>query len=243
MFTESQQRTAAKVAGFVLLLLMAAGFFSQVFVPATLIVGDDAAATARNILESERLFRIGAAADVLIFACDIVMAVAFYVLLRAVNPGLALLATLWRTAQATIMITNTIAFLAVPAALTDPENTSRLDTGQLEALANTYVDAHTAGFSVGLVMLGLGNAVFSYLLLKSRYVPKALAAWGVFANVVLATFTMAVIIFPGAEDTAAIAAGRYVPVFFFEVILGGWLLAKGVRLTNETASQPLVGSA
>ncbi|BCB76921.1 hypothetical protein GCM10022251_76320 [Phytohabitans flavus] len=234
MFTESQQRTAARVAGFVLLLLMAAGFFSQIFVPAKLIVADDAAATAQNILDSERLFRIGAAADVLIFAADIVMAVAFYVLLKAVSPGLALLATLWRTAQATIMITNTIAFLSVPAVLSDPGNADRLETGQLEALANTYIGVHTTGFSVGLVMLAMGNAVFAYLLLKSRYVPKALAAWGVFANIVLATFTLAILIFPGAEDTAAIAAGRYVPVFFFEVILGGWLLTKSVRLPQTT---------
>jgi len=225
MFTESQQRTAARVAGLVLLLLMAAGFFSQIFVPARLIEADDAAATARNIMESERLFRVGAAADVLIFAADIVMAVAFYVLLRVVSPGLALLGTLWRTAQATIMITNTIAFLAVPAVLTDPNN-----AGQLEAQASAYIGVHTAGFSVGLVLLGLGNAVFAYLLLKSRYVPRALAAWGVFANIVLATFTLALLIFPGAEDTAAIASGRFVPVFFFEVILGIWLLTKGVRL-------------
>jgi hypothetical protein len=236
MFTESQQRTAARVAGSLLLLLMAAGFFSQVFVPASLIVADDAGATARNILESQRLFRIGATADVLIFACDIVMAVAFYVLLRAVNPGLALLAVLWRTAQATIMITNTIAFLSVPTVLTDPQSSGGFDTGQLEALASTYIDAHTTGFSVGLILLGLGNAVFSYLLFKSRYVPKALAAWGMFANAVLATFTVAILVFPGAEDMTAIAIGRYLPVFFFEVILGGWLLVKGVRLSQ--AAEP-----
>ncbi|MGN9911468.1 DUF4386 domain-containing protein [Phytohabitans sp. LJ34] len=191
-----------------------------------------------NILESERLFRLAASLDVLIFACDIVMAVALYVLLRSVNPGLALLAALWRTAQATIMITNTIAFLSVPAALTNPENTGRLETGELEALANTYIGAHTTGFSVGLVLLGLGSAVFSYLLFTSRYVPRALAGWGVFANIVLATFTMAVLIFPGAEDMAAVSVGRFVPVFLFEVILGGWLLFGSVRLprTAEPAT-------
>jgi hypothetical protein len=42
---------------------------------------------------------------------------------------------------------------------------------------------------------GLGTAVFSYVLFKSNYVPRALAAWGVFANLVLATFTLAIIIF------------------------------------------------
>ena len=42
-------------------------------------------------------------------------------------------------------------------------------------------------------------------------------------------FTLAITIFPGAEDAALVAVGRFVPVFF-EVITGGWLLVKGVRV-------------
>jgi hypothetical protein len=55
---------------------------------------------------------------------------------------------------------------------------------------------------------------------------------------VLATFTLAVI--AGAEDAPVIADGRFVPVFFFEVITGVWLLVKGVRVpaTAAPASRP-----
>ena len=222
------QRTAARVAGFVFLLLMAAAFFSQAYVPSRLIVDGDTAATARNIMASAQLFRISIASDILIFACDIVLAVALYVLLRQVSPGLAMLAMLWRAAQATIMVMNTLNFLAASLILSGPDDLRALSTDQLQALASTYIGAHTAGFNIGLIFLGLGSAVFSYVLFKSNYVPKALAAWGVFANLVLAMFTLAIIVFPGAENIAVVALGRYVPVFFFEVITGLWLLIKGV---------------
>jgi hypothetical protein len=237
---DDAQRTAARVAGFLFLILMAAAFFAEIYVPGRVIVEGDAAATARNIMDSEQLVRISIALDILIFACDIVLAVAFYVLLRRVSPGLAMLAMLWRAAEGTIMAMNKLNLLLVPFILGGPDELRALSTDQREAMASTYIGAHVAGFNIGLIFLGLGSIVISYLLLKSNYIPKALAGWGVFANVVLATFTLAVIAFPGAEDTPVIADGRFVPVFFFEVITGVWLLVKGVRVpaTAEPASRP-----
>jgi hypothetical protein len=230
------QQTAARVAGFTFLFLMVAAFFSQVYVPGSVIVDGDAAATARNILASEQLFRISIAMDILIFAADVVLAVALYVLLRPVSPGLAMLAMLWRTAQATIMGMNTLSFLVVPSILSGPDELRALSTDQLEALASTYIGVHTAGFAIGLIFLGLGSAVFSYVLYKSNYVPRALSAWGVFANISLAACTLAIIVLPSAGDVLAVQFVRYVPVFFFEVILGVWLLVRGARV--RAAGEP-----
>jgi hypothetical protein len=237
---DKSQRTAARVAGFLLLFLMAAGFFSQIYVPSRVIVDGDAVATAHNIMESERLFRISIASDILIFACDILVAVAFYVVLRRVSPWLTMLAMLWRAAQATIMVMGTISFLAVALIVSGPGELRGFSTDQLQALASTYIGVHTAGFNVGIIFLGLGGAVFSYVWFKSSYIPRALAALGMFAYIVMTAFTLAIIVFPGAEDAAAVAAGRFVPAFFFEVIMGAWLLFKGVRapVAAEAANAP-----
>jgi hypothetical protein len=241
MTIDSSQRTAARVAGFVLLLLMAAAFFSQAYVPGRIIVAGDAAATARNIVASETLFRVGIAADVLVFAADIVMAVAFYVLLKKVNPGLALLALLWRNAQATIMAMNGLSFRTASSVLTSTSTAEALSPDQLQALANTYVGAHTAGFNLGLIFLALGNGVFAYLLFKSNYIPRALSAWGVLAYVVMAAGNLATIVLAGADDTAGGLMIQYLPAFFFEVIAGGWLLFKGVRAEPAPARADALG--
>jgi hypothetical protein len=235
---EASQRKAARVAGLMFLLLMAGGFFSQIYVPSQVIVDGSAAETASAILANERLFRLGIAFDVLIFAGDMVLAVALYVLLRPVGQGLAMLGAFLRLAQATMMGFNTLNFLSALMVLEGPGELRALNTEQAQALASAYIGTHTAGFYLGLVYLGLGSLVFSYLLLKSDYVPRALAAWGVFANAVLATFTLTIIIFPGAEDTAVVAVGRFVPVFFFEVGLGIWLLVKGVRVNAAPKTEP-----
>jgi hypothetical protein len=51
------------------------------------------------------------------------------------------------------------------------------------------------------VLLGLGSAVFAYLLMRSRYVPRFIGAWGVFASLLLALASFAFILFPGNTQT------------------------------------------
>ena len=56
--------------------------------------------------------------------------------------------------------------------------------------------AYGAGFSIGFVFLGLGSAVFSYLWWKSGYIPRVIAAWGIFSSLLLALVTLIIIVFP-----------------------------------------------
>jgi hypothetical protein len=66
------QRTAAKVAGFTCLFIMATAVFAHYGISAHLIVAGDAAATARNIMAHERLFRITIACYLIYGAGDVV---------------------------------------------------------------------------------------------------------------------------------------------------------------------------
>ena len=54
---ELEQHTAAKVAGFLYLLLMVTAMFAGFYARGPLIVHGDVAQTARNIAASQRLFR------------------------------------------------------------------------------------------------------------------------------------------------------------------------------------------
>jgi hypothetical protein len=78
------------------------------------------------------------------------------------------------------------------------------------------------------VFAGLRSSVFCYLWLKSNFVPKPLAAWGVFSSVLLATCTYAFIIFPElAKGVTVVYYGG--PIFVFELTMGFWLLLKDLR--------------
>ena len=86
-----------------------------------------------------------------------------------------------------------------------------LTAEQTAALAWVATSAHNVGYAIGFVFLGLGSVVFSYLLLRSRYVPRWLAAWGIFASSVLAGGSLVTIAFP--EATPFVNPALFVPMF------------------------------
>jgi hypothetical protein len=105
------------------------------------------------------------------------------------------------------------------------------EADRLHALAGVYIGAHGAGYNVAEMFLGLGSTVFAYLRFKSRYIPRALAAWGISSSLLLATCTLAFVIFPNFADIAD--PGCYVPIAIFELTMGFWLLIKGLRASVE----------
>ena len=58
-------KKTARIAGALYLVNGVTGFFSIIYVPSKLFVSGNAAATAHNILASERLFRLGIASEVI----------------------------------------------------------------------------------------------------------------------------------------------------------------------------------
>lgn len=215
----------ARAAGVLYAIIFVLGLFSELFVRDRLIETGDAAATARNILESEALFRIGFSADVLVFAADAAVAVLFYVLLRPVSQTLALVAAALRIVQTAVLGSNLLNHYMSLQLLTGSEYAD-LAQPQRDALAYTYLDAHTYGYLLGLVFFGLHLAVLGYLVYRATYLPRflgvllALAACGYLAD----SFTYFLVAgYEGAASPAVLA-----PAVVAELAMIVWLVFKGV---------------
>jgi hypothetical protein len=221
-----EQRTAARVAGCIYLIAMATSMFAELYLRGSLIVPRDAVQTALNIAASERFFRISSVIHLLTFASDAMLAVALYTILEPINKSVALLAAFWRLADCAILSVAVLNDFAALPFLADTEYLRAFEPRQLQVLARVFLSIGVAGYQLGFVFLGLGSIAFSYLWLKSRYIPRALAAWGIFASLILALGTLAIMIFP---TLGVIGLSYMAPMFFYEVGLGLWLLLKGLR--------------
>jgi hypothetical protein len=222
------QRRAARVAGFMYLFTLVPALFAEFYVRSNLIVWGDAARTAGNIVASDRLFRVGIACDLITSAGNVVLVTALYALLKPVSQGLALLAAFWRLAECAILGAITLASVVVSLLLSGADYLQAFGADQLQALAILSIGAHGAGFRIAGIFFGLGSTVFSYLLFKSKYVPRTLAAWGMFASLLVLAFMVSFILFPPFLATARLWTSNLV-VIVFEVTTGLWLLVKGVR--------------
>ena len=79
--TRATQSSAARIAGWTLLLLMISGFTGMLAFGASPIVDGDAVATAQNMLMHERGFRGSLTCEIVMLNCDVVLALALYALL------------------------------------------------------------------------------------------------------------------------------------------------------------------
>src|SRR5689334_5164812 len=111
--TETSPLVRARVAGLLYLIANLFAPFTLLYLPSRFIVGGEAAATARNILASESLFRFGIVLNLFTFICQIFLVLALYQLLKVVNMNMASLMVIFSLAAVPIAMLNELIQLAV----------------------------------------------------------------------------------------------------------------------------------
>jgi hypothetical protein len=164
------------------------GVFAEVFVRGAMVVRDDAAATATNILAHEPLYRLGLAADLVMIACYIVVTLLLYLLFKPVGRNLSLLAALFSLVGMAVLAVNSLNHVAPLVFLKGGHSLSVLDTTQLQALALLSLKMHARGYSIAGVFFGIYCLTIGYLAFRSGFLPRilgvlmALGGWGYLTN-------------------------------------------------------------
>jgi hypothetical protein len=104
-----------------------------------------------------------------------------------------------------------------------------LKDGHLE-LARVYLGRAGGSdtYYVGLLFWSLAATVGGWIFFKSRYVPRALAAYGVIASAWCAACAIAYYVFPGFADVVNLWWFDS-PMVIFQLALSGWLLFAGLK--------------
>ena len=230
MNEDAIQRRWARLVGFSYIFALAPSIFAEFYVGG--LVSDNAIATAQNIIAHQRLYRLGLAANLLAFAVDVLLVTSLYVVLERVNRRLALLAAFFRLMETTILVVAVLNDFYVLRLLGGASYVSALDPTTLAALARVSIGMHGSAYNVALLLFGFGSPIFCYLWLKSRYIPRALAAFGLIASVWIGVCAFSFVVFP--ELNRIINVGYYGgPIFLFELTVGLWLLFKSIRQPGE----------
>jgi hypothetical protein len=225
--TLAARRLYGRIAGGAYLAIVLAAFVYGGLVESELIVPGDDAVTAANILAHPLRFRLGIVLVLVIYVSVVVASWALFVVLRNVHENLALLALLFRMAEAILGAATILLSFAVWYLLSAEGSAAAATPDQLHALAGSLLDARTAGLDLVLVFIGVGATIFCYLLFKSKLVPRPLAGWGIFtysSMLVLALISILVPDHPLMLETVLYSAGGA-----FELIFGLWLLVKGTE--------------
>jgi hypothetical protein len=174
------------------------------------------------------LFRIGISSLLILYACVVVLSLSLFVILKTVSKNLALLAMLLRSVEATLGAATVLVSFVVLALLNDIGYSTEFETEQLQSLAGLFLGVRTAGLDLVLIFVGLGGALFCYLFYKSEYIPKILAAWGIFTYLSMIILAFISILIPNHSEIIEIVFYGFGALF--EFIIGLWLLIKGINV-------------
>ena len=223
-------QTAAKVAGFMFLFSLLVPALNFAFVLSPLVVAADPIGTARNILANEALFRVGLTIELIMSVGLVVLAVALYRILKPVSGCLALLALLWKVAEVVLAAAIVlISFVALQVANGAVEMTV-FSREQLLAPVGLLLNAHTVLYSAPMVFLGLDLMLFFCLFYRSNYIPRVMAGFGVLSYALILIHALGIIVVHDLATMPIVQAVGYLPSCLAELMVGIWLLVKGLNM-------------
>lgn len=224
---ETSPQIYARIGGWLYLIVIVAGGFAELFVRSNLIVSGDATATAKNIMASESLWRLGFAADLINVVCYVAVTLILYVLLRPVNRNLALLAAFFSLMGCAILGIDGLGHFAALLLLGGADYLKAFDPHQLQALALLSLKLHGYGYAVSMVFFGSYCLLLGYLIFRSGYFPKFLGVLLTIGSLGYLTNSFAAFLAPAFEATIFLVPGGVA-----ELSLCLWLIAMGVNVAK-----------
>jgi len=226
--------TNARIAGSTFLFYIAAGISSMVLFGRAA-SGEGIAAKLASIAQHTTEMRVTVLLSLPICFSALVLGVTLYAITRDQDRDLAMLALICRVAEglAGMFIPRTLALLWLATAT----GADAPDTEAAHALGAFLLNMGV--WSPSATFFAVGSTLFSWLLLRGRMVPVALAWLGVLASVLLVVILPLQLsgLFGGSGNwLSAVTWLIWLPMLVYEVVLALWLLIKGVAMPTPNVA-------
>ncbi len=162
----------ARASGALYLLVILLGVSGEALIRANLVVFGDPVETARRILDSEWLWRLGVAGQLLLLICAIGMTFTWYILFRPVNKPMAQAATLFGMVSLAVESVATLDLHLALSALKNAEHFPAADLAQLQAMSYMSLVSHNNAFGIALIFFGVQCVLVGMMIRQSALLPR-----------------------------------------------------------------------
>jgi hypothetical protein len=201
------------------------------YIPKTLFVQGNAAATAANITAHESLFRLGIVGDLFCGTIVIFLTLALYRLFKEVDQSLAVLVVILggvlpAAIDFFIVLNDSAALILARGA----PFLSAFDKPQREALAMLFLRLHGQEILAAEIFWGLWLFPLGMLTYKSRFLPRFLGVWLIINGFGYLAISLTGLLLPDYSSR--------VETFTFPALVGElafllWLLIRGTKETSQ----------
>ncbi len=215
------RRTNASIAGTTFLLYIALGIPAMIL-SSRAVHGDGVAAKLASVARHAADARFAFLLDLATCFAALVLAVTLYAITREQDQDLAMLALTCRVGEGllggvSVQKSLSLLWLATATGVNAP------DAQAASTLGSFLLEGQGGG--IGAIFFAVGSTIFSWLLLRGRMIPVALAWLGVVASF-LAVVGLPLMI--AGFISGSLAWFIWIPMAAFEIPLALWLIIKGV---------------
>jgi hypothetical protein len=214
----SQEYTRA--IGWLYLSLLPIDIFCYQYVPAHLVVPGDTAATAKNILDSELVFRLGIMSALVGQLILIAVVLNLYRILTPVSKSMARLMVICLLVAVPIGMLAELNQLAILLLL---HGSGGFPVEQVPALVSFFLDMHTNGIRLAEIFWGLWLLPMGYLVFRSRFLPRIIGGLLIIAGFGYLIQSFVEVLFPNSGVNMSLFTS------WGEVIFPLWLGIKGIN--------------
>ena len=153
-----------------------------------ILVKDDAAATALNILTNGSILQLSFAFNLIAIMAYIAVTFLLYELLKPVNRSISLLAAFFSMAGCVFGAFGSLITIAPLTILEGTPYLSVFKTEQLQALALLTLNMNGIVAGISMVLFGCYCILLGYLVLRSRFMPRMIGAFLIIAGLTYQVF-------------------------------------------------------
>ena len=212
-----------QLCGFLFLFVLLTSVLSK-FMAGAPLDPEDVPNTLGAVAEGGRRFQLGIVLDLVSHVSVVALAGALYLAFSPHNRSLALLGTLWRVAEGTIIAFNELNNIVLLAVAQQFVSATGAEAVALETMGRTLITGGRLGLQDWLAFFALGSLLYGILFVSSGAVPRALGWWGVVASLLAAAAVWLNLINPNLRMISFLA------IIPYEIVLGVWLLLRGGQI-------------
>ncbi|MBX7152835.1 DUF4386 domain-containing protein [bacterium] len=219
-------KTNSRITGVTFIFYIAAGIASMnLFGKAA--GGSDIAARLAGIAGHTSELGLTIILNLLCNLSAIILAVTLYALTRDADREIALLGLACRVGEGLIGAANLPKTLGLLWLATTGSGLASMDAATTHTLGSMWL-LSPGSYTISALFFAFGSTFFSYLFLRGRLIPIALAWLGVVASVLLVVMLL-------IQAGGFVKAGwwEWMPMLVFELVLAFWLIVKGVTVKGE----------
>jgi hypothetical protein len=214
------------VLGFAFLFQFVTSLSSGVFLKSVWFVSGDMGKTMLKIANNQNLFRANILVDMLTAFGVAILGIILFLTLRKENEKIALIAMAFYMLEGALLAASRMEAFSLLQL-----SQSYAATGQPAVLLMmgtlAYESMNFSGLTLHMLAFCPGGIMFYALLYRSGAVPRVLSLWGL------------ITVFPMLVGTVTEIFGNKIPSYFyypyvpFELVIGIWVLVKGIRIGSE----------